>query len=858
MNDALTLLPPATLLPAAGTTRWHERMLERTERLCGSGSFEIEMPAGSIRLSAGLIALLGLPEGTPPGTGLEAMTWVPADERGYVTGFWRCAAADEPFEFQHRIECADGRRLTVLHRGIVLRGDDGALRGVAMLQDITAQREAERRLQEVATHNEVTGLPNRNAFLDLVDAAAHAARWSSGRFAVFSIDVPRIAEVTASMGFGAGDALAMALAARLRAHCEAGESVAHLGEDEFALLIEHDGGTDTVTLRERAARLRAALDAPVRVGATDIYPRCVVGITRFPDDGEAPAELVERAQTARLAARNGEGVGFFLAAGNAQVVRAMQIESALRRALEAGRFALRFEPQASLHDGRISAVEALLDWQDEELGSVPPAEYLPVAERAGLIGAVGELALRRACAQAAAWRRAGLPPVRVYVNLFAAQLQRPDLAAHVRTLLGEAGAEPSCLGVEISESVAIADMDHAGAVLHELRALGVHVALDGFGTGFSSMASLRRLPIDLVKVDRSFVHDVTRASHDVSITRAIITMAHGLQMHVLVEGVQTDDQVALLAANQCDALQGPWFSPALDADEMTALLAADRRMPERFVNRAHRAHRVLLVDDEENILSALKRLLRRDGYQIVTATSAAEGLQRLAEYEVDVIVSDQRMPGMQGVEFLRRAKDLYPDTVRMVLSGYTELQSIIDAVNEGAIYRFLTKPWDDQHLRAHIAEAVRHKDMADENRRLAREVERANADLASLNLRLSQSVAQQKAQAALMAVNAGSMREVVDELPAAVLCIDADGLVVFVNRAAERLWPQAAVLLGQPAAAQLPWAAVACDGPACALPGPGRADDGAVVLMQPLQQASGLRGLLAMLLPQGGAAEGWA
>jgi CheY-like chemotaxis protein len=331
----------------------------------------------------------------------------------------------------------------------------------------------------------------------------------------------------------------------------------------------------------------------------------------------------------------------------------------------------------------------------------------------------------------------------------------------------------------------------------------VEISLDDFGTGFSSLSSLSSLPIDIVKVDRSFVHDVTGSSKDVSVTRAVISMAHGLQMQVLAEGVETEGQLSLLVANGCDKFQGYWFSPPLGPDEFARLVREQKGLPERFVARAKRTRTLLLVDDEENILNALKRLLRRDGYHLITATSAAEGLQRLAEHEVDVIVSDQRMPGMTGVEFLRRAKELYPDTVRMVLSGYTELQSIIDAVNEGAIYKFLTKPWDDERLRSHVAEAFRQKDLADENRRLSREVEAANADLASVNAQLEHLLAQRQDQTALLQASAGSMRELIDRLPAAVLGLDPDGSLVFANGEAERVLPHVDTLMGRTAASVL-------------------------------------------------------
>ena len=833
---------------------WNAEMLERTETLCRSGSFEVDLAAGRITMSNGLMRLLGLAPaaGDPPAClRLDELSWVPPEERDYVSVIWRSATPDEPFEFEHRVLTSDGRRLVVLHRGVVqagaAHGRRAPLVGVGMVQDITAQREAEEQLRQARLHNEVTGLPNRVAFLDQLDAAIHAARWQQGGIAVLAIDVPRIAEVKASMGFGAGDTLAMALASRLRSGCADGESLAQLADGEFALMVEQ--GTDAARLRQRALALAQAVDEPVRLGATDIHARARVGIARHPEDADSPAALIEAAQQARLGVSAESPFAFFQPESNAAVVRQMQLEAALRRAVERldEAMTLVYQPQAALADGRVRGVEVLLRWTDAALGEVAPGEFLPVAERVGLIGAIAEFVLTRACRQAGEWRRAGLPVLRLGVNLPAAQLQRPDLARHVQALLREAGADATWLGVEVSERNAVADLGRAAAVLRALKGLGVEVSLDNFGSGESSLGCLRSLPLDWVKIDRNFVHDVTGAPGDVSVTRAIITLAHGLQLQVLAEGVESESQLALLAAHACDAVQGRGFAAPMPAAELEAFVRGGTRLPERFVTRTRRTRTVLLVDDEENILAALKRLLRRDGYRILTAGSAEEGLQRLAEErEVDVIVSDQRMPGMNGVEFLRRAKELVPHTVRMVLSGYTELQSIIDAVNEGAIYRFLTKPWDDQHLRAHVAEAMRHKEMADENRRLAQQVESANSDLARLNEQLARAAAEQREHAGVMADMAGGLREVLDEMPLPVLGIDPEGLVAFVNRRAVQDWPDAAQCLGQDAAMLPDGLAQAEDGLPVILPaGPHR------LLARPLQHGALDGGRLLILLPEG-------
>jgi PAS domain S-box-containing protein/diguanylate cyclase (GGDEF)-like protein len=806
----VTVTDIAELKQALQRAEWNAGMLARSESLCRSGSFEIILPSGDVIVSAGLRALVGLPNDADGPQSIDSLTWVPDDERALVAGIWRCAVQGEPIEFQHRVVCADGRRLTVRHIGLLSPdpGGGGGAHGVAIVQDITSQREAEQRIEELSSHDEVTGLANRKSFLDQVDAAMHAARWGEGALALLAIDVPRIADIKTSMGFGAGDALAMALAARLSGNALQSEAVARLGETEYALMLEVPSADALELIRQRAQALVQALQAPVTLGVTDVFPRCVVGVARFPGDAEGAEGFVEAAQNARFEASAGiAGLAFYKPESATRAVREMQVEAALRRALAGNEFELHYQAQVSLADGRIRGAESLLRWNSPELGPVSPGEFIPVAERVGLIGAIGDWVLQRACAQAAAWRKL-LHPVRVGVNLSPAQLQRPDLARHVQAILVAAGAHASNLAIEVTESVLMADVERAAQVLHELKAIGVEIALDDFGTGFSSLSWLCRLPLDVLKVDRSFVHDVTAAAQNVSVTRAIIRLAHSLKLEVLAEGVETEGQLSLLAADGCDSIQGYYFARPMPASDFETLLMADKRLPPQFVSRARRTRTLLLVDDEENILAALKRTLRRDGYHIVTACNAAEGLQRLTEHEVDVIVSDQRMPGMTGVEFLRRAKDLYPHTVRMVLSGYTELQSIIDAVNEGAIYKFLTKPWDDERLRAHVSEAFQQKGMADENRRLSDQVESANADLAGLNARLEHLLEQQRQHADLLQAQANQSRDLIDELPAAVLGVDPDGLIAMANRRAEALWSGAGGLLGRLAHELVPgWSA---------------------------------------------------
>jgi EAL domain-containing protein (putative c-di-GMP-specific phosphodiesterase class I)/CheY-like chemotaxis protein len=434
---------------------------------------------------------------------------------------------------------------------------------------------------------------------------------------------------------------------------------------------------------------------------------------------------------------------------------------------------------------------------------VSPDEFIPVAERTGLIAAIGDWVIREACEQIVRWRDAGLPVVRVHVNISPVQFQLGDVALTIRQALQDTGASATSLGVELTESALMHDDERVAATLRTLRASGIEIALDDFGTGYSSLSRLRGMPIDLLKIDRSFVSDVTAAPESASVTRSIINLAHGLQIPVLAEGVETEGQLNMLVANGCDRLQGYFFSRPVSADAVAQMLRAGQGLAAYLAPRQRHARSLLLVDDEPNVLTALRRLFRRDGYRIVSAASGDEALELLATTEVDVIISDQRMPGMTGVDFLRRAKALYPDTIRMTLSGYTDLQSIIGAVNEGAVYKFLTKPWDDERLREHVAQAFTQKEMADVNRRLQGEVTTANAELATanadqaaLNQRLALLLDQQKEQAQLMQASAGAARDMVAALPTAVFGLDPEGLLVYVNPAAAALLPEAQAGLG--------------------------------------------------------------
>jgi len=276
----------------------------------------------------------------------------------------------------------------------------------------------------------------------------------------------------------------------------------------------------------------------------------------------------------------------------------------------------------------------------------------------------------------------------------------------VRNALTAHSLDPKLLDLELTESSVMNDSVEAAKTLNSLRELGVGLALDDFGTGYSSLARLKRFPFSAVKIDRSFVTDITRNAEDAAIATAIIAMAHRMELKVIAEGVETQGQFNYLRAQHCDEMQGFFYSPAVTGEVFESHLRSGKRLilttPEPTDQRT-----LLVVDDEEGVRNALFRALRRDGYRILTAASAPEALDLLSLNRVQVIISDQRMPGSSGTEFLGAVRQLYPDTVRIILSGYTDLEVVTDSVNRGAVFKFLTKPWDDNLLREQVRDAFR-------------------------------------------------------------------------------------------------------------------------------------------------------
>lgn len=649
----------------------------------------------------------------------------------------------------------------------------------------------------------LTLLPNRPLFFDVLKNLTAAARRHAWKAAVLLIDIDRFTLINETFGYAAGDSLLKQFAQRLTNSLRESDTVGRLDGDEFAVIVPGLVADEAATMV--ASKLIAALLRPFQIGEEDILISASVGGAIFPDDATDLDMLMHRAGTALHRAKElgGNNYRFYTPVMTKQVEQRLQLETELRYAAARKQFELYYQPRVSCTSGNIVSFEALLRWNHPKRGIVAPADFIPLLEETGLIVPVSEWILKTACQQVQDWQRAGLGEYGVSVNVSGRQLQHASLLSQVTSALAESGLDPSQLELELTESM-LMDAEQMIAVLKTLKEKGVRISVDDFGTGYSSLSRLKSFPLDALKVDRSFVQDITADPNDASITRAIITMAHSLKLKVVAEGVETEGQLALLVANHCDEIQGYFFSRPLPVSELEPLLREGMRLSDKFLHRQERRRTLLLVDDEANILAALKRLFRRDGYEILTAGSGQEGLDLLAQRDVDVIISDQRMPAMTGVEFLRRAKDMYPETMRIVLSGYTELQSITDAINEGAIYKFLTKPWDDTQLRDQIEEAFRRKEMADENQRLQQQVQAANKELADVNSQLYVLLGRTQERLTRDEASLDVAREVLQYIPLPIIGLDAEHMVAFVNPSAADLLPQGQLLLGREADEVLP------------------------------------------------------
>lgn len=489
----------------------------------------------------------------------------------YITKPWDeevlCANVHEAFEHYELMQRKEQLALEI-------QAANAAMADINLdLSRLVAQQNT--RIEHISRYDPLTGLPNRLSFLDrLEQELAHALR-DDRMAAVMLVDLDRFQQINDSFGHPVADRLLQAVAERLKSLVRASDTVARMGGDEFAFVLA--GIRDAKDAGEIAREILGSLARhPLMAGDNEVFAAASIGISIYPADGQDTTELIKNADAALHHAKN-EGRNnfqYYAAQMNAAARQRLTLETELRRALEREEFVLYYQPKVNLASGRIAGMEALLRWQSAEHGLVAPGEFIPLLEETGLILPVGNWVLRAACEQARAWQKAGFPATRVAVNLSALQFRQPDLAGTILDILrgGDLDPVPGSLELELTESLLVRNVEGAIATLSGLREMGVHISIDDFGTGYSSLSYLKRFPINSLKIDQSFVRDISDGCDDGTIAGAIIALGHSLGLQVVAEGVETVEQLGYLRKARCDEMQGYLFSRPVPAGEMTRLL----------------------------------------------------------------------------------------------------------------------------------------------------------------------------------------------------------------------------------------------------------------------------------------------
>jgi diguanylate cyclase (GGDEF)-like protein len=433
--------------------------------------------------------------------------------------------------------------------------------------------EVHARLQYLATHDSLTGLPNWMLFKERLAQAVSDTERPGRALAVVVIDLDRFRSFNHSLGHGAGDWLLTEVSRRIGMVIRPDDTFARLGSDEFVVLIDHVAAR--VEAKALTTRILEALEQAVWLNGTEVYVRPSIGVSVWPDDGRRVDDLLAHAEAAMAVAkkRGGNSVEFFRRGMTDSMQERLELENDLRRAVAAGEFELWFQPELSTRSGRIAAAEAMLRWRHPVRGVISPASFIPLAEETGLMIPLGEWVIREVCRIASKWQSEGAAPARVAVNLSATQFRHQNLLEVIRSSLETSGLSPSCLEVELTESAVMTNPEDSAGVLKQLRRMGVTVAIDDFGVGYSSLSYLRRFPIDKLKIDRSFVRDLPTSTTDESIVRAIISLAHSVSLQVVAEGVETEEQLEFVRKLGCDLWQGFYCCEPQPAEVFAATLA---------------------------------------------------------------------------------------------------------------------------------------------------------------------------------------------------------------------------------------------------------------------------------------------
>lgn len=582
--------------------------------------------------------------------------------------------------------------------------DANPVRYVGVFADITQIKENQAKFEFLAHHDPLTRLPNRSLAEARLEHEIEQAQRHSHRIAVLFIDLDRFKAVNDSFGHLVGDELLCAVAERLGQRVREGDTLGRLGGDEFILLA--NPLSDTQDAAVIARDFLDALSEPFNLSDNhEVFIGGSIGISLFPQDGGTVTALMKNADAAMyLAKKNGRNqFSFYTRELNEGACAQLAMENDLRRALSQNELMLHYQPKVDLQSGKICGLEALIRWQRGGKEWVPPAIFIPIAEKSGLILTIGSWVIEQACRQIRCWMDEGLSKVNISINISARQFRSGNLDKLVEQSIKKYGIDAQNLELELTESMLMVEPEHAVTSMQKLKQIGVKISLDDFGTGYSSFSYLSRFPIDKLKIDQSFVRDVTTEPNAAEITSAIIGLAHRMNLRVVAEGVETDAQLAYLLEKNSDEIQGFHFSKALSPNDIADMMRSGKSLPCMQTTPTH-VRTLLIMDDDPASLAEVVHILQGEDYLILTADNAHSGLTQLALNRVEVILAVQHRDNPDMLTFMHKTEEIHPHTMRIMLSD-NEISGLGLAANTGVTHKSLVKPISGEHLRKHLAES---------------------------------------------------------------------------------------------------------------------------------------------------------
>jgi diguanylate cyclase (GGDEF)-like protein/PAS domain S-box-containing protein len=578
----MTTRPPDK--PAAPAVREPEEpslylaRMTHIQRIAGLGCWEWDPEANTLWWSAEVFRLLGQKKGRLKPSYEGFLSLLHPGDREVVDARVREALAQRlPLDIEYRIVRPDGRLRFIRTQGeLVSLGTGRSTVMLGTLQDITEGKASEQRILQLAYSDALTGLPNRRMFQDRLGQSLAAAGRDGHRVGVMFLDLDHFKDVNDTLGHEFGDKLLRAVAQRLAASTREADTLARLGGDEFVVILTHLDEMEGVAVV--AERIQASFRTPFELEGRQIYCGASIGIAIYPEDGKDVASMLQSADMAMYHAK-GQGsqtYHFYSREMNRSIRQKIALENGLRQAIGRQEFHLVFQPQWDLLSGTLIGLEALIRWESAEFGHVPPASFLPLAESSGLIFPIGEWVLRGACTQAATWLADGYAVPRVAINISGHQLKRPDFLAMVDTVLQETGIQAQQLEFEFTENVLMEESARTSAILRQLKTRGIHLSIDDFGTGNSSLNYLRQFSVDRIKIDRTFVAALAGNGEDGGLVEAIIAVGRSLKLKVMAEGVESSEQLEFLTRRGCDEAQGLFFARPLPAEALPAVLVSGR------------------------------------------------------------------------------------------------------------------------------------------------------------------------------------------------------------------------------------------------------------------------------------------